>query len=291
MMSLIKQRLRLYVKTNLHVSLAVISLVLLTFIYSGVSVDWSYVTFAGLGTIVAYTYIKNVPPQVTFTESLSHVVMRSPYWIHATALVCLGLILWLTGPQRLVLMAVLGLCVGYILPWPVFNRPNNLPRNAKLLSAPLRDFGPIKTIIVALVWSAVSVLLPLLTAGELSPEICLLFIAQTLWVVVLTIPFEIRDSCKDQLRHPTWPQKMGLLPVKILGSALLMASFSIHIWLFYGDENPAKYSFLDGPYVMAMMLTVIGLLWAKPKQSFWYSAFWIEAIPIVWLMLSVLFNL
>ncbi|HBB48840.1 MAG TPA: hypothetical protein DCZ44_04300 [Flavobacteriaceae bacterium] len=130
----------------------------------------------------------------------------------------------------------------------------------------------------------------MLSFGHTVVDLAALFIAQTLWIIVLTIPFEIRDSSKDQLRHPTWPQKLGLLRVKILGTFLILSNIGIHFWLHLGQYQwlNQSISFVDLPYLLTMGLSFFGLIMAKPKQSFWYSAFWIEAIPIAWLVMICL---
>ena len=291
-MSPFKQCLIEYIERNFHVSFALFSLVVLTYHYSGVPIDWSYGAFAGLGTLVAYTYIRNVPPQVSLIDGVKRVLKQSPFWIHVLALLLLGLISGLNQQQGLLLFVIMLLCLGYILPGPKLNPKLEVAKKSRHLPSPLRDFGAIKIIIVALVWSGMSVLMPLLSDTSLSPKVLWLFVAQALWVVVLIIPFEIRDIGKDQLRHPTWPQKLGLLGVKLLGSLLLMISVFIHFWL-NNEPSPSTevpIGFMGAPYLITMILTAIGLLKATPKQSFWYSTFWIEALPIAWLILYYGFN-
>lgn len=289
-MSRVKHCLKQYIERNIHVSLAVVSLVLLTYHYSATAVDWVYVTFAGIGTLVTYTYIKNVPPQVSIVFGVKQVLKQSPFWIHILALIVLGLIIVMNQSQRLILVVITMLCLGYILPRPMVKRHEKSSIKHRNIPSTLRDFGAIKIVIVALIWGCVSVLLPLLSYRTLNPEIWWLFIAQTLWIAVLTIPFEIRDAVKDQLRQPTWPQKLGLTGVKVLGSSLLVISMAIHIGLFSKVEDSAEHQivFVSLPYVMAMILTQMGLIRAKGNQSYWYSAFWIEAIPMAWLILYCL---
>ncbi len=289
-MSTFKQYVIQYIERNIHVALAVVSLVLLTYHYSATAVDWAYVIFAGMGTLVTYTYIKNVPPQVSIVFGVKQVLKQSPLWIHILALIVLGLIIALNQSQRLVLVVITMLCLGYILPRPMVKHHEKLSIKQRNIPSTLRDFGAIKIVIVALVWGCVSVLMPFLSYRTLNPEIWWLFIAQTLWIAVLTIPFEIRDAVKDQLRQPTWPQKLGLTGVKVLGSSLLVISMAIHLWLFSKVEESAEHQivFLSLPYVMVMIFTQLGLIRAKANQSYWYSAFWMEAIPIAWLILYCL---
>jgi hypothetical protein len=291
-MSPVKHCLKQYVERNIHVSVSVLSLALLTYLYSGTSIDWFFLAFSGFGTLVAYTYIKNVPPKGSINLSVKQVILRSPLWINILALLLVGLILFLNQRQQIVLGVLMLLCLVYILPTAVKDKDETSKNICHSIPWPLRDFGAVKIVIVAFVWSGISVVMPLISEGWPMRELSLLFIAQSLWIIVLTIPFEIRDSGKDQLRHPTWPQKLGLSGVKVLGICLLLISVAIHIIInrdFVMTQGTTP-GFMDTPYVITMILTVIGLIKAKPKQSFWYSAFWIEGIPIAWLILNIGFN-
>ena len=273
-MSLFKHCLRQYIEHHIHVSLALISLVFLTYKYASLPIDWNYMGFAFFGTIVAYTYIKNVPAQVSLKSGVFLVLQRSPWWVHAMGIISVFFAVTLRVSQQLGLIIFMILSLAYILPIP-------------FKIAPFRDYGAIKIIIVALVWSGISVLLPLLPLHHIYWEIVLLYLAQTLWIIVLTIPFEIRDSGKDVLRHPTWPQKLGLWRTKILGTVLLMICAVIHFNLSVGLEIESEQSitFWGSSFLFTLALTWLGLLVAETKQSYRYSAFWIEAIPIVWLLM------
>lgn len=287
-MSLIKRGLRHYIGLNFHVSFSLMSLTVLTYFKSDLPVDLFYVAFAGLGTLAVYTYIKQVPAEATLKSAWRAVTRESPAWVHVISVLALCLVGRFNPSQVMVLVASIFLSVAYILPWPLLVSSRRRERKSTRFAHTLRDFGAIKIIIVALVWSSVSIVLPLLAYGPISINIVMLFLAQTMWVIVLTIPFEIRDTHKDQLRHPTWPQKMGLFRVKAIGIVLLIMSLFVQFLRLNFIEQEASHvpSYLDVPYLFTMGLTAFGLLWAKPNQSFWYSAFWIEAIPIVWLVLS-----
>ncbi len=280
-----------YVALNVHVSLALISLVIITYHYLDVSVDWHYVAFAFFSTLVAYTHIKNVPSGVALKMVISTVFTKSPWWIHLLSLICLWLALSFQIQQLLILLTLVLLCLGYCLPRPIFIKKNLKHVNSVSVQSSLRDYGAIKVIIVAIVWCGVSLLLPMNNQLIFDVKLAMICVAQSLWIIVLTIPFEIRDSNKDQLRHPTWPQKLGLRGTKVLGVVLWTLSLVLHYfagWGVFGTSG--QLSFIDLPFGVTMALTLFGLLRAKPNQSFWYSAFWIEAIPILWLTMTYLFS-
>ena len=280
-----------YVALNVHVSLALISLVIITYHYLDVSVDWHYVAFAFFSTLVAYTHIKNVPSGVALKMVISTVVKKSPWWIHLLSLICLWLALSFQIQQLLILLILVLLCLGYCLPRPIFIKKNLKHVNSASVQSSLRDYGAIKVIIVAIVWCGVSLLLPMNNQLIFDVKLAMICVAQSLWIIVLTIPFEIRDTNRDQLRHPTWPQKLGLRGTKVLGVVLWTLSLVLHYFAGCGVFGTSgQLSFIDLPFGVTMALTLFGLLRAKPNQSFWYSAFWIEAIPILWLTMTYLFS-
>ncbi|GAL61001.1 hypothetical protein JCM19300_3939 [Algibacter lectus] len=38
------------------------------------------------------------------------------------------------------------------------------------------------------------------------------------------------------------------------------------------------------------ILTAVFLLWSSKKQSIYYASFWVEALPVFWLVLMLFFD-
>ena len=149
----------------------------------------------------------------------------------------------------------------------------------------LRALQSIKIFLVAVVWAGVTVLVPLV---DLYPAIefdhWISFFQRFLWIIVLTIPFEIRDLSYDSKGLRTFPQVLGIKRSKALGIFFLLVILIIE---FLKDTISHSYLF---SLLIIILVTGIFLLLTKERQSRYYTSFWVEGIPIVWLLLLCLLN-
>jgi 4-hydroxybenzoate polyprenyltransferase len=103
---------------------------------------------------------------------------------------------------------------------------------------PLRDVPLLKVFLVALVWSGLTVLLPLLVSGvAIGPEEIYRFLLRRfLFIFALTLLFDIRDVQKDKRTGTvTFPGKFGVPFAKILSLSAL--AFFILLTLFQETGN------------------------------------------------------
>jgi hypothetical protein len=156
-----------------------------------------------------------------------------------------------------------------------------------LKSKNLRSLTSFKIFVVALVWAGVTVIVPLQSAGiDLNADIFLTFIQRFFIVIVLIIPFEIRDLQFDLESLRTLPQQLGVKRVKGLGLSLLLFCLIMEVF---------KEEFLVG-YFMSLLiictLIVAALIGSGNRPFKYFASFWVEGIPIVWLgVLLLLSNL
>jgi len=154
----------------------------------------------------------------------------------------------------------------------------------------LRSWGGLKIFVVALVWAGTTVLLPVLTAEYLiSWDICVETFQRFVMILILLIPFEIRDLAYDKAELRTLPQRYGVTGTKIRGGfAILVFFFST----FFKDDLSLEELILKG-----ILFLVLGsmLFITKRRQSKYFASFWVEAIPIFWyglaLVLTKSFNI
>ncbi len=112
-----------------------------------------------------------------------------------SAIVLIPLFLALSFPSQLLNVGLGVLSVGYAM--PLFK--------AKGRRFGLRNIPAVKLFLIALVWAMSSVLMPILELTEahqlvLAPtDVALLIIKRFLFVVAITVPFDIRDMFEDQL--------------------------------------------------------------------------------------------
>ena len=94
-------------------------------------------------------------------------------------------------------------------------------------------------------------------------------------VVVLILPFDIRDVKYDAISLQTIPKKIGVKNTKRLGLALLLFALTIEFMI-----SPT--SLTKSTFMMFFFVIVVFLMRASINQSKYYSSFWVEAIPIFW---------
>ena len=149
------------------------------------------------------------------------------------ALSIIPLSLWYLSLQSQLLMAFVGLLsLAYNFPF--------LNINEKKIG--LRNLPGIKLFLIAFVWSASCVLLPILevnTFGVYIPlsEVMLLVAKRFLFICAITIPFDIRDLYQDKLYElKTIPVMLGEKKAWVFCQALLIA-YLVLLVLFTKNIN------------------------------------------------------
>jgi hypothetical protein len=94
------------------------------------------------------------------------------------------------------------------------------------------------------------------------------------------LPFEIRDMNFDDLKLSTIPQKIGLLNTKKLAYLGILV---LVFFLFFNNTSRAE---IISTSTMLMMLCVF-IAKSRPQNSYYYTAFWVEALPIFWWLISI----
>jgi hypothetical protein len=147
----------------------------------------------------------------------------------------------------------------------------------------LRRISGFKVYVISFVWACVTVVLPIIDSGyNIDWDVVLTVIQIFIYVLVVMLPFEIRDMSYDNLRLSTIPQQIGVKKTKMIGVLLLIPFFFLE---YFKDEiSPTSIIAL----LIVMALTIIAIVLAKTKQSDYFSSFWVEGIPIVWLLVKML---
>ncbi|WP_391594774.1 hypothetical protein [Winogradskyella sp.] len=149
----------------------------------------------------------------------------------------------------------------------------------------LRQIGGIKVYVIALVWMAATVLVPLINEEKIiNLDIIITALQRFLFVIVLMIPFEIRDLNYDSLKLATLPQTTGIKGAKIIGILILMLFFILE---YFKDEVTAL-SVLST--LIITFITLLFLIISKKNNHKYYTSFWVESLPIIWLTVLLLFS-
>ena len=149
----------------------------------------------------------------------------------------------------------------------------------------LRNIGGIKVYLIALVWSGVTVILPIINNHySWSSDMLLTALQRFVYIIVLMIPFEIRDLRYDSVKLATIPQMIGIMWTKIMGVILLLVFFLIIFFKVRTDQEEIIISSIIA------LVTALFVLGSKEDQGKYYSSFFVEGLPILWFLLALLIS-
>lgn len=258
-----------YIQSSLHVALAVTSIALITITEYGFVPEPTLLNFIFLGAIVSYNFVKysglSNQHNLTITSHINLIRLLSVLCFFS--LIYFGRLL----PVDVLLTAAVfgGLTLLYAV--PVF-----LNRN-------LRSLPGLKIFIIAGVWMGITVFLPLEYHNiRFSERVLFQSLEIFLFVIALTLPFEIRDLKYDEEDLKTIPQKLGIRNTKWLGTVLLIAAA-----IFSYQQNYIYAAHFYSSQI-AFLLTLVLLWFSKQDQGKYYASFWVEGIPVLWLLIYIL---
>ena len=275
-MSRLKTILDFYIESSVHVALSAVALTFVTSIEFELYTNEYLLGFIGSASVIGYNFVKYFGLARRHYRSLSKRLKT----IQIFSIICMVPMLYCFFKlQSVTLWAILILgIITFLYAIPLL--PNRIFMDRK---KELRKVGGLKIYLIAIVWVGVTVLLPVLESGEnVSNDIILTIVQRFAFIVVLMLPFEIRDLNYDSLKLATIPQKIGIKRTKILGVVLLVVMVGLE---FFKDQILEKHLLSLG---FISLLTLICILLAKKRQGKYYSAFWVEGIPLVWLLILLI---
>lgn len=271
-MIVLKRLFDLYIKSSIHVSLAVIAFCAITINQLDIHANPDLIFFVFFGTVSGYNFIKYAGIAKFRHKSLS-VNLRL---IQIFSLACFLGLIWFAFrlPEEVLWFAAImgGLNLLYAL--PVFEEKNKL-----------RSITGLKIFVIALVWTGVTVGLPVLeNHSPISADTVIITIQRFLFVIALTLPFDIRDVHFDTEDLGTIPQLFGVEQTRNIGTGLLALVFILE---FFRPEIEIN---MIG--VLVVILIITGLLIRKSgiHQNKYYASFWVEGVPILWWFLLLIVN-
>jgi len=267
----IKRLFNFYLDASIHVALSVYCLSIVACnslqIVTSVHVSW----FLFFATIVCYNFIKYG------VEASKYLVVATQYHKKIQVFSFIAFILmayhawFLPKPVWSVILTLILLVGVYAI--PVLPKYKNL-----------RNFGGLKIFIVALVWGGATVLLPFLATKILifNGEVIVVFIRHFLLVLILLLPFEIRDLKYDDSALRTLPQVYGVQKTKFIGFFL---TGIFYVSLFVKHIIAPNEILIDG---IIMLLLFILIYKTKRAQEQYFASFWVESVPVIWFVLWML---
>lgn len=135
----------------------------------------------------------------------------------------------------------------------------------------LREVGLWKIILIGVVWGAVTAGLPALQLETMPSmlEVLMLMTERALFVIAITIPFDVRDLSTDAHKGVhTLPSVLGWKRALVLAAALLAVS----TWLAIGRLG-MEYIWGYMPGIFIALGLIIG---TRPSRPEMYYAFWLD---------------
>jgi hypothetical protein len=259
-MPFLKHTLDFYLKSSIHVALAVVALSGLNGLFLNKIPDVNLLLFQFSSTIFYYNSLKY--GQLLLKGALKQLWFTVALWILTvlSLVVSLYTLTQFSLLQLLMVGTALVLGLSYVfLPSSVFGREN----------------GTFKTLTVALVWAIVTSALNNEEFKGFTSASVVQFIATLCWILALMFPFEFRDRKGDQLRHPTLVQRFGLRTSRFLAQFFLACWVSLTLIMVN----------FEGCYLVALMssYTIATQVIAKALRtsSLFYTEFWVEGLPVM----------
>ena len=272
-MKAFRQVFEFYLNSSIHVALAVFSMAWITLIEFQQPFDTYVLYFILFASITGYNFVKYFGIAKFHHRSLASWLQI----IQIFSLICFILMCYFgLHLDRKTIFYILGLgLITFLYAIPFLPKDIFIDKQLNL-----RSIGGLKVYVIGLVWVGVTVLLPLSNNDHhFDADVWITVVQRFLFMIALMLPFEIRDLQYDSLKLSTIPQRIGITNTKIIGILLVMIYFFLE---FLKDD------IYPNEILIALLVTIITMLFlvfSSKNQHEYYSSFFVESVPIVWLLL------
>lgn len=276
-MKRIKTLFDFYINSSVHVALAVFSMTYVSLLEFKLPVDWALLCFVFFSTITGYNFVKYFGIAKFHHRSLAGWLKS----IQVFSFICFLGMVYFTFKLELNTLLYLGAfgVITFLYAIPFLPKRYFMDQQKNL-----RDIGGLKVYVIALVWGGVTVLMPVLNSKTpFNVDVWITALQRFILVMMLMLPFEIRDLQYDSLKLATIPQKIGVKNTKIIG---FLMGFSFLFLEFIKEEVSLKVLWLT---LIVTAVTLLFIAFSDRSKSDYYSSFWVESIPIQWLLLHLIF--
>jgi hypothetical protein len=281
-MKFVIKALDLLVSSNVYVSFGVL---LLTW----VSLDIRQIRhlellgFVFFSTLFIYNFIRliRVHPMLLEGDSTRHEMIfryRFLLWVICifSCLSACYFFMFIYKPLWMYLLPMAFVSLSYVI--PVFKAGSKW--------IPLRDVPGLKIVLIATIWALVTEGLPSLLHDEKLNYLTLF--ERFLFVLAITIPFDVRDLRFDKMSLRTLPQLYGVQKAKWIGIFALLFAELILAYRFFFTGTIALDTFL-AIYLTYEFSTVL-LYKSHPKLPERFFTFGVEGMTILMGLLMLLKN-
>ncbi|QDO93762.1 hypothetical protein FNB79_07150 [Formosa sediminum] len=277
-MMVLKKLFKFYLNASIHVALSVFALAWITLIKYDLPFDKNVLFFVFFASVIGYNFVKYFGLAKQHRRAMAS-------WLRVIelfSLMCFVLMCYFAfflELNTLLSIFAFGL-VTFMYAIPFLPKRFFVDKHHNL-----RSISGLKVYLIGVVWAGVTVLLPLINKHyKLDNEVFLTAIQRFIFIIALMLPFELRDLKYDSLKLGTIPQKIGVNRTKTLGIVLALVFFFLE---FLKQHIIGHYILIQFIVTTLLILYTLG---SRVEQSDVYTAFWVEGLPIVWLLLELGFN-
>ena len=150
----------------------------------------------------------------------------------------------------------------------------------------VRSIPFLKLFLISFVWAYVTVLLPLLYNGAvLSIDVLNIFFQRILFIIAISIPFDIRDIEIDKIK--TLPNTIGVMWAKIFSfGCLFLVEILLIIGLIFSLIQMHDFIAL----FLSILLSAIIILLTHKKNSYFFYGIFVEGLSIIMCLFVLISN-
>lgn len=249
-MTTLKKVIDFYIESSIHVAFAVFSLFQVSKLTLNIQVDSAIDYFIFFGTILGYNFLKY--SEVFWNQVFTFKKNHSLVLVSLTAII--GMFFHFIQLEKIIQIAFLK--IGFVV----------------LLYPFLRKYGFLKMFVVAFCVAYITAYIP-----NISYKLNWIFLFQRFLVVIcLLIPLEICDLEIDSKTLQTLPKIIGIQNLKLLGYFLMVLFCALDFYFF-------KLNFVID-IVIAIIISIY-IFFSDENRSKYYTSFWVESVPVLWLCL------
>ncbi len=274
---MLKTVLDFYITSSIHVAFGVYALSWITLLKLNLPYDENVLYFIFFASITGYNFVKFFGLAKFHHRSLT-TWLKVVQVLSFFCFLLMGYYFFQLEFKTMIAISVLAI-ITFLYAVPIVPKRFFLDQKQKL-----RSIGGLKVYIIAIVWAGVTVILPLVNADyAINATVLFMLLQRFLFVLALMLPFEIRDLKYDDLKLATIPQKIGVRRTKFMGFLLLLSVAVLELFIKPYSEKTMLI------VVFVSVISTVFIYFSKINQSRYFSGLFVEAIPIFWLFLTLIF--
>jgi len=254
---IVRKALNLYLYSSCHIALGAVLFTAEAYSYLD-QWDFIFLSFVFCSTVLIYSIHRIVGiNKLSGLSREGRFQVIAQYQDHIKAYIAVSLISLTYLATRLSLETIITL-----IPVGIISLLYTLPILSK--NKRLRDFHYIKILLICIVWAYIATL-PLYMSGVTFNRLWLYFLEKFIFILAITLPFDIRDLEIDGYSQlMTIPKSIGVKQTYGLCIALLAVGFGIQVWVHWAELH------LTLPYLIIYLLTFGAILLSRGKDSDYY---------------------